>query len=76
VITRAADHEWSAIMLTGATTILFVTTRVNPLFIMAGAGISVGWDWSSRPGEQASDSSYLSSMASRAIISPVQWAKG
>jgi chromate transporter len=42
VITRAADHEWSAIMLTGVTTILLVTTRVNPLFIMAGAGILGG----------------------------------
>jgi chromate transporter len=42
VITRAADHDWSAIMLTGATTILLVTTRVNPLFIMAGAGILGG----------------------------------
>jgi chromate transporter len=42
VITRAADHGWSAIMLTGATTILLVVTRVNPLFIMAGAGILGG----------------------------------
>lgn len=42
VITRAADHGWSAIMLSGATTILLVTTRVNPLFIMAGAGILGG----------------------------------
>jgi hypothetical protein len=29
-------------MLTAATTILLVTTRVNPLFIMAGAGILGG----------------------------------
>ena len=42
VITRAADHGWSAIMLTGATTILLVTTRVNPLFVMAAAGILGG----------------------------------
>ncbi len=42
VITRAADHGWSAIMLTAATTILLVTTRVNPLFIMAAAGILGG----------------------------------
>jgi chromate transporter len=42
VITRAADHGWSAIMLTGVTTILLVVTRVNPLFIMAGAGILGG----------------------------------
>lgn len=42
VITRAADHDWSAIMLTGASTILLVATRVNPLFIMLGAGILGG----------------------------------
>jgi chromate transporter len=42
VITRAADHGWSAFMLTGATTILLVTTRVNPLYIMAAAGILGG----------------------------------
>jgi chromate transporter len=42
VITRAADHDWSAMMLTGAATILLVVTRVNPLFIMAAAGILGG----------------------------------
>ena len=42
VITRAADHGWSAFMLTGATTILLVTTRVNPLFVMVAAGILSG----------------------------------
>jgi chromate transporter len=42
VITRAADHGSSAFILTGATTILLVVTRVNPLFIMAAAGIFGG----------------------------------
>jgi chromate transporter len=42
VITRAADHGWSAIMLTAATMTLRVTTRVNPLFIMAGAWLLGG----------------------------------
>jgi chromate transporter len=42
VITRAADHGWSAFILTGATMILLVVTRVNPLFIMAAAGIFGG----------------------------------
>jgi chromate transporter len=42
VITRAADHGWSAIALTAAATILLVATRVNPLFIMLGAGILGG----------------------------------
>jgi chromate transporter len=39
IITQAADHGWSAMAVTGATTVLLVTTRVNPLFIMAGARI-------------------------------------
>jgi chromate transporter len=43
VITRAADHGWSAILLTGAATILLVVTRVNPLLIMAGAGLLGGF---------------------------------
>jgi chromate transporter len=42
VITRAADHGWSAIAVTGATTLLLAATRVNPLFVMAGAGILGG----------------------------------
>ena len=42
VITRAADHGWSAFMLTGATTILLVTTRVNPLSVMVAAGVLSG----------------------------------
>ena len=42
VIARAADHGWSAFMLTGATTILLVTTRVNPLYVMAAAGLLGG----------------------------------
>jgi chromate transporter len=39
VITRAANHGWPAIALTAASMILLVATRVNPLFIMLGAGI-------------------------------------
>jgi chromate transporter len=42
VIVRAADHGWSGILLTVATTILLVVTRVNPLLVMAGAGL-LGW---------------------------------
>jgi len=42
VITRAADHGWSALLLTAATTILLVITRVNPLYIMAAAGLLGG----------------------------------
>jgi chromate transporter len=42
VITRAADHGWSAFMLTGAATMLLVATRVNPLYIMVAAGLLGG----------------------------------
>jgi chromate transporter len=42
VITRAADHGWSAMLLTTAATVLLVITRVNPLFIMAAAGLLGG----------------------------------
>ncbi len=42
IIIRAADHGWSAMVVTGITTVVLVTTRVNPLVIMAGAGL-LGW---------------------------------
>ena len=42
IIVRAADHGWSGILLTLATAILLVVTRVNPLLVMAGAGL-LGW---------------------------------
>jgi chromate transporter len=41
-IVRAADHGWSALLLTLATAAILLVTRVNPLFIMAGAGL-LGW---------------------------------
>jgi len=42
VIIRAADHGWSAILLSAATTVLLAFTRVNPLLVMAAAGL-LGW---------------------------------
>ena len=42
IIVRASDHGWSALLVTAATTILLVVTRVNPLVVMAGAGL-LGW---------------------------------
>jgi chromate transporter len=42
VITRAADHGLSAFLLTGVATLVLVTTRLNPLFIMAAAGVLGG----------------------------------
>ncbi len=42
IIVRAADHGWSALLVTAVTTIVLVVTRVNPLLVMAGAGL-LGW---------------------------------
>jgi chromate transporter len=42
IIVRAADHGWSAMLATVATAAILVFTRVNPLLIMAGAGL-LGW---------------------------------
>ncbi len=42
IIVRAADHGWSAMLVTAATTAALVWTRVNPLLIMAAAGL-LGW---------------------------------
>lgn len=42
IIIRASDHGWPALLVTAATTLLLVVTRVNPLLVMAGAGL-LGW---------------------------------
>jgi len=42
VIVRAADHSWPALVLTAICTVLLAATRINPLLIMAGAGL-LGW---------------------------------
>jgi len=42
VIVRAADHGWSGLLVTAITTVVLAATRVNPLLIMAGAGL-LGW---------------------------------
>ena len=38
VMSRAADHDWRAYLLTGICTLLFVFTKVNPLVVVAAAG--------------------------------------
>ncbi len=38
VMSRAADHDWRAYLLTGVCTLLFVFTKVNPLVVVAAAG--------------------------------------
>ena len=38
VISRAADHDWKAYMLTAICTVIFLRTKINPLMIVAVAG--------------------------------------
>ena len=42
VMGRTADHDWRAYLLTGVCTALFVFTKVNPLIVVAIAGV-LGW---------------------------------
>lgn len=39
VMSRAADHDWRAYLLTAAATVIFVRTKVNPLLIVAAAAV-------------------------------------
>lgn len=39
VMSRAADHDWRAYSLTAACTAIFVFTKVNPLIVVAAAGV-------------------------------------
>jgi len=42
VMSKAADHDWRAFLLTGVCTAIFSTTKINPLFLVATAGL-IGW---------------------------------
>lgn len=42
VMSQAADHDWRAYLLTGACTLIFATTKTNPLILVAAAGL-IGW---------------------------------
>ena len=42
VMSRAADHDWRAYLLTGVCTLVFVFTKINPLIVVAIAGF-LGW---------------------------------
>ena len=42
VMSKAADQDWRAFLLTGVCTLVFVFTRVNPLIVVAIAGL-LGW---------------------------------
>jgi len=37
VMSRAADHDWRAYLLTGVCTLIFVFTKTNPLIMVGGA---------------------------------------
>jgi chromate transporter len=39
VMSRAADHGWRAYLLTAVCTLIFVRTKINPLIIVAIAGV-------------------------------------
>ena len=39
VMSRAADHDWRAYLLTGVCTVIFIATRINPLVVVAAAGV-------------------------------------
>jgi chromate transporter len=39
VMSRAADHDWRAYLLTGVCTLVFLFTKLNPLVVVAGAGV-------------------------------------
>ena len=41
-MSKAADHDWRAFLLTGICTAIFSTTKINPLIIVAVAGF-IGW---------------------------------
>jgi chromate transporter len=39
VMSRAADHDWRAYLMTAAATVIFVRTGVNPLIVVAAAAL-------------------------------------
>ena len=41
-MSKAADQDWRAYLLTGVCTLIFVLTKINPLVVVALAGF-LGW---------------------------------
>ena len=39
VMSRAADHDWRAYLLTVIATVIFVRTETNPLIVVAAAAV-------------------------------------
>ena len=38
-MSRAADHDWRAYLLTAVCTVIFVCTKINPLIVVVAAGV-------------------------------------
>lgn len=38
-MSRAADHDWRAYLLTAVCTVIFVRTGLNPLLVVGAAGV-------------------------------------
>lgn len=45
VMGRAADHDWRTYALTAVCTVIFCTTKWNPLFVVAAAGLLGYLNW-------------------------------
>jgi len=39
VLTRAADGSWTALLITGLTTVVLLATRLHPLWVLAAGGL-------------------------------------
>jgi chromate transporter len=39
VMSRAADHDWRAYLLTAVCTVIFLRSKINPLIVVVGAGL-------------------------------------
>jgi chromate transporter len=39
VMSRAADHDWRAYLLTGVCTLIFLSTKTNPLIVIGAAAL-------------------------------------
>jgi chromate transporter len=39
VMSRAADHDWRAYILTGVCTLIFIFSKTNPLIVVGAAGL-------------------------------------
>jgi chromate transporter len=45
VLGRSTDHDWSSYLLTAVCAAVFIFTKVNPLIVVAAAGLMgfLGW---------------------------------